>query len=76
MPRMICGVMLKDMVESTVIASRVGVDDLEKHLRQKRLRWLGHTARREEEVEVKKAFELKIGQRKNGRPVKRWIDVV
>ena len=25
---MICGVTLKDMVESTVIASRVGVDDL------------------------------------------------
>ena len=38
MLRMICGVMLKDMVESTVIASRVGVDDLEEHLRQTRLR--------------------------------------
>ena len=29
---MICGVTLKDMVESTVTASRVGVDDLEEHL--------------------------------------------
>ena len=37
--RMIYGVMLKDVVESTVIASRVGVDNLEEHLRQKRLRW-------------------------------------
>ena len=35
MLRMICGVTLKDMVESTVIASRVGVNDLEEHLRQK-----------------------------------------
>ena len=35
MLRMICGVTLKDMVASTVIASRVGVDDLEEHLRQK-----------------------------------------
>ena len=35
MLRMICGVMLKDMVKSTVLASRVGVDDLEEHLRQK-----------------------------------------
>ena len=35
---MICGVTLKDMVESTVITSRVGVDDQEEHLRQKRLR--------------------------------------
>ena len=77
MLRMICGVTLKDMAESTVIASRVGVDNLEEHLRQKRLRWFGHTARRDEEGEIKKVFELKIeGQRKRGRPVKRWIDVV
>ena len=74
---MIYGVTLKDMVESTVIALRVGVDDLEEHLRQKRLRWFGHIARREEEVEIEKVFELKIeGQRKRGRPVQRWIDVV
>ena len=72
MLRMICGVTLKDMVESTVIASRVGVNDLEEHLRQKRLRWFG----RDEEVEIKKVFELKIeGQRKRDRPVKRRIDV-
>ena len=74
---MTCGVTLKDMVKSVVIASRVGVDDLEEHLRQKRLRWFGHTVRRNTEVEIKKVFEMKIvGQRKRGRPVKRWIDVV
>ena len=50
---MICGVTLKDMVESTVTASRVGVDDLEEHLRQKRLRWFGHIVRRDEEVQIK-----------------------
>ena len=72
-----CGVTLKDMVESTVIASRVGVDDLEEHLRQKGLRWFGHIARRDEDVEIKKVFELNIeGRKKRGRPVKRWIDVV
>ena len=74
---MICGMTLKDKVESTVIATRVGVDDSEEHLRQKRLRWFGHIVRRDEEVEIKKVFELKIeGQRKRGRPVKWWIDVV
>ena len=57
---MICGVTLKDMVESTVIASSVGVDDLEEHLRQKRLRWFGHIVRRNEEVKIKKMLELKI----------------
>ena len=46
MLRMICRVKLKDMVESTVIALRVGVDDLEEHFRQKRLRWFGHIVRR------------------------------
>ena len=70
MLRMIYGVTLKDMVESTVSASRVGVYDLEEHLRQERLRWFGHIARRDDEVEIKKVFELKIGQRKRGRPVK------
>ena len=70
MLRMICGATLQDMVESTVIASRVGVNDLEEHLRQKRLKWFGHIAR-DEEVEVKEVFELKIeGRRKRGRPVK------
>ena len=49
MLRMICRVTLKDMVESTVIASKVGVDDLEEHLMQKRLRWFGHIVRRDEE---------------------------
>ena len=77
MLRMICRMTLKDMVESTVIASRVGVDNLEEHLRQKSLRWFGHIARIDEEVEIKKVFELKIeGRRKRGRPVKWWIDMV
>ena len=68
--RMNCGVTLKDMVESTVIALRVVVDDLKEHLRQKRLRWFGHIARRDEGVEIKKVLEWKIeGQKKRGRPV-------
>ena len=53
MLRMICGVVLKDKVERIVIASRVGVADLEEHLRQTRLSWFGYTVRRDEEVEIK-----------------------
>ena len=57
-------------------ALRVGVDDQEEHLRQKRLRWFGHFAKRDEEVEIKKVFELKIeGRRKKGR-LKRWIGML
>ena len=40
------------------------------------MRWFGHIARRDEEVEIKKVFELKIEGQRRGRPVKRWIDVV
>ena len=40
-------------VESTVIALRVGVDDLEEHFWQKRLRWFAHIVRRDEKVEIK-----------------------
>ena len=57
---MICGVTLKDTMESTVIALRVGVDDLEEYLREKRLMWFGHIVRRDEEVEIKKVLDLKI----------------
>ena len=39
------------MVESTVIVLRAGVDDLEEHLRQKRLKWFGRFVRRDEKVE-------------------------
>ena len=60
MLRMICRVMLKEKMESTVIALRVGVDNLEKHLRQKRLRLFGHIVGRDEELEIKKVLELKI----------------
>ena len=44
---------LRDKMESTVIASTMGVDDLEEHLRQRRLRWFGHIVRRDEKVETK-----------------------
>jgi hypothetical protein len=60
-------VTLRDKMESTVIALRVGVDDLEEHLRQKRLRWFRHIVR-DVEVEIQKVLELKIeGRRKRGR---------
>ena len=60
MLRMICGVTLKNKMESTVIASRVGVHDLEQHLRQKILRWFEHIEIRDEEVGIKKVLDLKI----------------
>ena len=74
MLRMICGVTVKDMVESTVMASRVGVNDLEEHLRQKRLRWFGHIVRRDEEVEMKKVFRVKNRRTEKKRQASETVD--
>ena len=53
------------------------MDDLEELLRRNGWRWFRHIVSRDEEVEIKKVLKLKIqGQRKRGRPVKRWIDMV
>ena len=57
---MTCGVTMKDKVESTVIASKQEVDDLEEHLWQKRLRWFEHIVKRDEEAEIKKVLKMKI----------------
>ena len=43
-----------------MIASSVRVDDLEEHLRQKRLRWFRHIVTKDEEVDIKEVLELKI----------------
>ena len=64
MLRMICVVTLRDKMESTVIASKVGVDNLEEHLRQKRLRWFGYIVRRNEEVQKKKVLGVENRRRK------------
>jgi len=73
MLRMICGVTLEDTVESTVSASRVGLDDLEEHLRQKRLRWLGHVVRREEE-EIRKSVGFENYRTKKERQTNKAMD--
>ena len=75
MLRMICGVTLKDKVESTVIASRLGVDHLDEHLRQKRLRWFGHTVRRDEEVEKKENVGIENRRAKKERQASEMMDL-
>jgi len=65
------------MVKSEELASRVGVGNMEEHLRVKRLRWYGHVIRRESDVEIRKVFEMEVeGRRGRGRSARRWIDLV
>ena len=70
---MICRVTLNDMVVCMVIASRVGVDDLEDHLRQKRLRWFRYLVRRNEEVEIK-SVGVENRRMKNERQASEMMD--
>ena len=51
--------------------------DLVKEIKAKRLRWLGHVERMPEDRAAKKVWKGKQeGQRKTGRPRKRWMDDV
>ena len=56
-----------------MIVLRVRVDDLEEHLRQKRLRWLGHVVRREEE-EIRKSVGFENYRTKKERQAREAMD--
>ena len=71
---MICRVTLKDKMESEVIALRMGVDDLEEHLRQKRLRRFRHTVRRDEKVEIKASDGVENSRTKKERQASEMMD--
>jgi hypothetical protein len=52
-----------------------GQPDIFAEIKSKRLEWLGHVARMEENRLVKRVFEEHPGgRRKTGRPRKRWLD--
>lgn len=77
MLRMMCGVTRRDRVRNEYVRASVGIDSIEDKLAQKRLRWLGHVIRKEEEDVVKKVWrvdsEIKLSR---GRPEQTWDAVV
>ena len=75
MLRMICGKTLKDEMNNDKIREMMGVARLEKFLREKRLRWLGHVEKMDEEKGLVKALLLEVDRTKKGRPKKRWKEV-
>ena len=76
MLRMICGKTLKDKINNEKIREMTGVVRLEEFLREKRLRWLGHVERMDEEKGPVKALLLEVHGTKKGRPKKRWKEVL
>ena len=76
MLRMICGKTLKDKMNDEKICEMTGVVILEEFRREKRLRWLGHVERMDEERGPLKALLLEVDGTKKGRPKKRWKEVL
>ena len=71
MLQMICGKTLKDKINNDKIREMTGVVRLEEFLREKRLRWVGHVERMDEERGPVKALLLEVDGTKKERPKKR-----
>ena len=76
MLRMICGKTLKDKMNNEKICEMTGVVRLEEFLGEKRLRWLGHVERMDEERGPVKALLLVVDGTKKGRQKKRSKEVL
>ena len=68
---MICGKTLKDKMNNEKIREMTGVVRLEEFLREKRLRWLGHLERMDEERGPVKALLLEVDGTKKKEDRKR-----
>ena len=73
---MICGKTLKDKMKSKLILKMSGVETLKEILRSLRLRWFGHITRMSKEKGKVLAVTITMKSNKNGRPKKRWTEVV
>ena len=75
--RRILGISWQDKVTNADVWYRAGLPTMYTHLRQRRLRWLGHV-RRMEDGRIPKDIlygELALGRRTTGRPHLRYKDV-
>ena len=71
--RQICNVKPQDTatIRSTELLARLGIEDLELILRERRLRWYGHVEY--SNGAVKTAFDIQVdGKRGPGRPKMTW----
>jgi len=77
MIRIMRGKTLRDGIPNGLLRDRTGVEYIENHLGETRLRWLGHLERMDETNLVKRVREEKVsGHTKRGRPKKPWAEVV
>ena len=67
----------QDKVPNVEVLKRAGIPSMQGLLSQRRLRWLGHVHRMDDDRIPKSILygELSVGQRRKGRPQMRFIDV-
>ena len=77
MVRLMCGVSRSDRLSCKELWATLGIDPISDVMRRERLRWLGHTERKEEENWLRKVQSLEIpGKVPSGGPRKTWKHVV
>jgi len=77
MIRMMCGKTLRGGILNGLLRDRTGVEDIQNHLGETILRWLGHHERLDEINLIKKVREDRIpGHMKRGRPKTSWDEMV
>ena len=76
MLRFECEVTRLDKVKNELIRSKLKVEQLVEKTREGRLKWFGHVERRENGYVGKRVMVMELGERKRGRPKRRWMDCI
>ena len=77
MLRFAIAVTRKDKIRNEHIKSTVQVEQLGMKMREGKLRWYGHVMRKDQEYVGRKIIEMELlGKRKEGRPKRRFLNVV
>ena len=75
--RKILGIVWRDKITNVEVRRRTGMDKLEDIIRRRRLQWLGHVYRMEQERIPKQTLNWSpAGKRKRGRPRMNWTTTV
>ena len=75
MIRWICGVRPQDETDTADLLAKLGLADIAKVVRSRRLRWFGHAMRSQECINSVMDMEV-VGCRGSGRPRKTWKECV
>jgi len=74
--RMMCGKKLHGGIPNGLLRDRTGVEDIENHLEETRLRWLGHLERMDETNLVKSVTDERVPGHMKRRPKKSCNEMV